>query len=183
VHLPPLHIKLGLKNFVKAMDRDGQGFRYLQGKFPRISDAKMKEGIFIGPQIGELMKDQDFERSSNESEKAAWRLFQKVVKIFLGNKKTENYEDMISELIETYKALGCNMSKKMHFLDSHLYFFPQNLLNVSDEHGERFHQDISTMETRCQGKWNPVMLADYCWTLRRDVFQAEYTRKSTRNTF
>jgi hypothetical protein len=75
------------------------------------------------------------------------------------------------------------MSQKMHFLDSHLDFFPQNLGNVSDEHGERFHQDISTVETRYQGKWNPIMLADYCWTLKRDVFQAEYTRKSTRNTF
>jgi hypothetical protein len=31
----------------------------------------------------------------------------------------------------------------MHFLDSHLDFFPQNLGNVSDEHGEGFHQDIS----------------------------------------
>jgi hypothetical protein len=77
---------------------------------------------------------------------------------------------MISELIENYRALGCNMSLKMHFLDSHLDFFPQNLGNVSDEHGERFHQDISTVETHCQGKWNPSMLADYCWTLRRDVF-------------
>jgi len=25
---------------------------------------------------------------------------------------------------------------------------------VSDEHGERFHQDISSMEKRYQGKWN-----------------------------
>jgi hypothetical protein len=97
VYLPPLHIKLGLmKNFVKGMDRDGQGFLYLQKKFPRISDAKIKEGIFIGPQIRELMEGQDFEGSLNESEKAAWRsfqkvvrrLFQKVVKNFLGNKKT-----------------------------------------------------------------------------------------------
>jgi hypothetical protein len=39
------------------------------------------------------------------------------------------------------------------------------------------------METRYQGKWNPSLLADYCWTLRKDVLQAEYTRKSTRNTF
>jgi hypothetical protein len=128
VYLPPLHIKLGLmQNFVKAMDCDGQGFLYLQRKFPRISNAKIKEGIFIGPQIAELMKDQDFERSLNESEKAAWRSFQKVVKIFLGNKKAKNYEDMISELIENYRALGCNMSLKMHFLDSHLEFSPQNL--------------------------------------------------------
>jgi hypothetical protein len=173
-----------MKNFVKAMDRDGQGFLYLRRKFPRISDAKIKEGIFIGPQIRELMKDQDFERSLNESEKAAWRSFQKVVKNFLGNKKAKNYEDMISELIENYRAaLRCNMSLKMHFLDSHLDSFPQNLGNVSDEHSELFHQDISTMETCYQGKWNPSMLADYCWTLKRDVLQAEDTRKSTRNTF
>jgi hypothetical protein len=105
------------------------------------------------------------------------------VKNFLGNKKAENYEDMISELIENYRALGCNTSLKMHCLDSHLDFFPQNLGNVSDEHGEGIHQDTSTMETRYQGKWNPSLLADYCWTLRRDVLQAEYSRKSTRNTF
>jgi hypothetical protein len=107
VDLPPLHIKLGLmKNFVTVMDRDGQGFLYLQRKFPRISDAKIKEGIFIGPQFRELMKGQDFERSLNESEKQRGHSFQKVVKIFLRNKKAENYEDMISELTANYRALG-----------------------------------------------------------------------------
>jgi hypothetical protein len=50
VYLPPLYIKLGLmKHFVKAMDLDVQGFLYLQRKFPRISDAKIKEEILIGP--------------------------------------------------------------------------------------------------------------------------------------
>jgi hypothetical protein len=48
--LPPLHIKLGLmKNFVKAMDRNGDGFQYLKLKFPTLSDSKIKEGIFVGP--------------------------------------------------------------------------------------------------------------------------------------
>lgn len=50
IFLPPLHIKLGLmKNFVKAINKDGAGFQYLKTKFPRISDAKLKEGIFVGP--------------------------------------------------------------------------------------------------------------------------------------
>jgi hypothetical protein len=57
VYLPPLHIRFGLiNNFVKAMDRDGQDFLCLQRKFRRISDAKIKERIFIGPKIRELMK-------------------------------------------------------------------------------------------------------------------------------
>ena len=52
VYLLPLHIKLGLmKIFVKALDRAGQAFAYLRDKFPKFSEAKVKEGIFIGPQM------------------------------------------------------------------------------------------------------------------------------------
>jgi hypothetical protein len=47
------------------------------------------------------------------------------------------------------------------------FFFPENCGAVSDEHGERFDQHISSMEKRYQGKWNCAMLADYCWTLAR----------------
>ena len=36
--------------------------------------------------------------------------------------------------------------------------FPENLGSVSDEQGERFHQDISLMEKRYKGKWTPNML-------------------------
>jgi hypothetical protein len=71
------------------------------------------------------------------------------------------------------------MSLKVHFLGSHLDFFPENLGAVSDEHRERFHQDIYNMEKQYQGKWNLSMLPDYCWTLKRDVPQATYSRKST----
>jgi len=55
-----------------------------------------------------------------------------------------------------------------------LNFFPENCVAVSDEHGERFHQDISLMEKRYEGKWNCAMLADCCWTLARDVPTVEY---------
>ncbi|KDR15747.1 hypothetical protein L798_10290 [Zootermopsis nevadensis] len=51
------------------------------------------------------------------------------------------------------------MSLKMHFLHSHLVFFPDNLGSVSNEHGEQFHQDISTLERRYQGKWSASMTA------------------------
>ena len=47
VLLPPLHIKLGLtKNFVKAMDRDGDGFKFLKDFFEaKKTDAKLKAGV------------------------------------------------------------------------------------------------------------------------------------------
>ena len=54
--LPSLHIKLGLfKNFVKTLDKNGAGFYYLKEKFPRVSDSKIKEGIFVGPQTRTLI--------------------------------------------------------------------------------------------------------------------------------
>jgi len=43
-------------------------------------------------------------------------------------------------------------SRRIHFLHSHLNFFPPSLVAVSDEHGERFQQDISTTEKRYAGK-------------------------------
>jgi len=71
------------------------------------------------------------------------------------------------------------MSLKIHFLESLLDFFPENLGEVSDEHGEKFHQDIITMEKRHQSKWTSNMLADYCWTLKMDVLDAKYGESRT----
>ena len=51
---------------------------------------------------------------------------------------------------------------------------------MSDEHGERFHQDISLIEKRYEAKWNCAMLADYCWTLARDAPNMEYKRQAKR---
>jgi hypothetical protein len=32
------------------MDQNNAGFMYLKNKFPRLSDGKIKEGVFVGPQ-------------------------------------------------------------------------------------------------------------------------------------
>ncbi len=45
-------------------------------------------------------------------------------------------------MIKTVKILVCSMSLKVHFLDSHLDYFCENLDAISEEQGERFHQDI-----------------------------------------
>jgi hypothetical protein len=48
----PMNVKLHLiKMFVKAMGKQRGGFDYLRQKFPKISEAKMREGTFVGPQI------------------------------------------------------------------------------------------------------------------------------------
>jgi hypothetical protein len=54
-----LYIRLGLlKNLVKPMDQSRAGFMYLN-KIPRISDAKIKEGVFVVPHIMELIHNKN----------------------------------------------------------------------------------------------------------------------------
>ena len=44
-------------------------------------------------------------------------------------------------------------------------FFRPNLGDVSEEHDERFHQDIQAMEKKYQGRWDAAMMDDYFWCL------------------
>ena len=125
----------------------------MRNKFRNVSDAKIRESIFIGPQISELMKDKQFGEDLNETERNTWLSFKKICEDFLGNHKAANYQGVVQGLLTSYKAVGCNMSLKIQFLESHLDFFRENLGEVSDEHGERFHQEIMVMEKRNQGKW------------------------------
>jgi hypothetical protein len=67
-----------------------------------------------------------------------------------------------------FKLLGCNMSLKLNFLVSHLGYFPLSLGAVSEEQGERFHQDLKDVERRYQGHWDVNMMADYCRSIARD---------------
>ena len=69
---------------------------------------------------------------------------------------------MAENLIKGFQSPGCYKSIKLYFLHAHLDKFPENLGNVRDEQGERFHQDIKTMEKRYQGSWDRHMMADYC---------------------
>jgi hypothetical protein len=82
------------------------------------------KGGFIGPQIRDLIKDEYFDRLLQGDEKSAWDTFKSVVNGFLGKRRAENYEELVNNLLQSYQKLGCNMSLKIHFLHSHLDFFP-----------------------------------------------------------
>ena len=78
VIMPPLHIKLRLmKNFVKALGKsNSSGLTCLCKKFPKIHEAKLKEGIFVGPQIQEVLKDPNFEKMLTALKQHAWKAFE-----------------------------------------------------------------------------------------------------------
>ena len=170
VLLPLVHIKLDLmKNFVKAMDRDGDGFKFFKDFFgAEKTDAKLEAGVFVGPEIKKLMQNEEFGARLNPLELAAWNAIKSVVVNFLGNHRHEKYPDIVDSMLKAYEQLGARMSLKMHFLHSHLDFFPSNLGEVSDEQEERFHQDISVIEERYQGGYDANMMGDFCWYLKRE---------------
>ncbi|GBM47849.1 hypothetical protein AVEN_91836-1 [Araneus ventricosus] len=86
--------------FVKALDREGVTFLHLRNKFKHLSDAKVKEGMFISPQIKAVFRDEEFEKKLSEAEKAAWLAFKSMCTHFLGNKKAETYEDLVGDMVK-----------------------------------------------------------------------------------
>jgi hypothetical protein len=141
-----------MKNFVKAMNKHGNGFEYLREKLLKLSDNKLKYSIFFGPQIREINDGDLIEHLLTESEKFLWLTFIAVSLNLLGNVKAENYKELVEDLLKAYQTMGCNMSLKFYFLHSHLDFFPPNLGAMSVDHGKRFHHDISTMAQNIRRK-------------------------------
>ena len=107
--------------------------------FPSISEAKVKDGMFLGPQIRRMLASEELKEQISDLERNAWQAFRMILQGFIGNHQRHDYAMVVSNLIESYEKLGCRMSLKLHFLYSHLDFFRDNLGNVSKEHGERFH--------------------------------------------
>ena len=92
------------------------------------------------------------------TEKEALVSFKNVITKFLGNTKDSDYINIVGNMIEKFNKLDCFMNPKIHFLNSHLDFFLDNLGNVREEHRERIRKDIRIMERRYQGRWNTNMI-------------------------
>ncbi|GBP91541.1 hypothetical protein EVAR_67138_1 [Eumeta japonica] len=89
--------------------------------------------------------------------------------------KSDGYIQHVEHLLIHFQQLGCDMSIKLHYLHSYLDYFLENVGDLSEEQGKRFHQDICTVEERHQGYWNGNMLADYCWSIHNNT---PHARKS-----
>ena len=82
----------------------------MKNKLPRISDAKIIKGVFVGPQITEVIPDAKSEDQLSEVEKAAWNLLKNVTTSFLGNYKIGNYRDKVADLVQSDNAVGLEVS-------------------------------------------------------------------------
>lgn len=68
-----------MKQYVTAMPKDRECFKYLCEKFPRTSEVWLKEGVFVGPDILKMMIDTNFETKMTTEEDEVWKSFKQVV--------------------------------------------------------------------------------------------------------
>ena len=106
----------------------------------------LKEGIFDGPRIRKLLKDDVFVTEMTLTEKKTWLHYKSVVEKFLGNVKSPECKKQFSRIIYSFKKLKCLMSLMLHFIVSNVEYFPENLGDYCEKQGGRFHQDIKVME-------------------------------------
>ena len=100
-----------------------------------------------------LMQDQTFTARMTVVERANWCLYVSVIREFLGNTKASKYRNLVDAMLQNFQALNAKMSIKLQYLYlfSHLDYFPENPIDIREEQGERFQQDITV------GQWKKNM--------------------------
>ena len=141
-----------MKQFVKALETEGESFQHIITTLPGLSFEKICAGVFDDPQIRTLIRDDQFVAKMTALERAAWLSFVAVIQNVLGKNKVENYSELVNRMLFAFRDLGCNMSIKLHFLNSHLDQSPDSQGAVRDEQGQRFRHDLKIMEERYQGR-------------------------------
>ncbi|GBL88408.1 hypothetical protein AVEN_103054-1 [Araneus ventricosus] len=94
-----------MKQFVKALPQEGDCFKYLFDHFLGLFEAKLKEGVFVGPENRKIMKEENIETKMETNERKAWESLKLVFTSFLGNKKDPNYKSIVEEMIKNFKIL------------------------------------------------------------------------------
>ncbi|XP_039969121.1 uncharacterized protein LOC120780956 [Bactrocera tryoni] len=115
--------------------------------------------MLVGPDIRKLLQDEEFYGHLSDMQKTAFDFMQLVISEFLGNSKAQNYAENIECML-----IGFNNIEKIGA--------------VSDEHGERFHQDIKVLEERFKGKSQSVLLPEYVWGLYRNLDTSKHSRQA-----
>lgn len=111
------------------------------------------------------MQSAEFELILSPNELTAWKSIKDVISNVLGKCRSPSAQTYTNAMLQEFEKLGVHMSTKIHFLNSHMDFFENQLSTESDEHGERFHQVCLPLEERYKGKSILSLITDLCWTL------------------
>ena len=94
------------------------------------------------------------------------------------------YPACIENLLNLTRILGAECHSRFIFYILTSTSSHQTLdQSVSDEHGETFHKNITKMENKYQGNWNPSIMGNLCWLFLYDIPETKYTRSSKKTNF
>lgn len=130
--------------------------------------------------IRKLIKDMHFVRTMRENESLAWGAFVKLVQNFHGKHISGN---LFITWFQLFMILALIWASKGIFVLVILIAFLKISTVLATYKVKFFHQDIKEVETRYQGLRNIVMIADYCWYLKRVNPVAQHARRTQRRKF
>jgi len=87
----------------------------------------MKEGLFIGTQIRDIITDEYFEKLPQGDEKATWDSLKFVVKVFVGNRRAQNHEELVNYLLQSLTEIKMQHVTKNTFPSLAYGLFPGEL--------------------------------------------------------
>lgn len=115
------------------------------------------------------MKDARFNMKLNET-KIARAAFVEVCQRFLGNKNAANHWEIIEERLEAYIGNATGLLK--------LFFWQLNLfLKILVSY--QMNMDLLHTERLYKRKWSEGMLANFCWSFRRETPSDNIESKKT----
>jgi hypothetical protein len=74
-------------------------------------DTKLKDGIFVGPDIRKLLSDDLLETTMKTVEREAWNAFKEVIAKLLGNYKDPKYKQIVEKVRKVYSVRLCHELK------------------------------------------------------------------------
>jgi hypothetical protein len=63
-----------MKQFGTTLDKESAAFEYLRDFFPKLYEAKVKAGVFVGPHIKKILECKEFPKMPTTKGKAAWNI-------------------------------------------------------------------------------------------------------------
>ena len=113
----------------KPWRRNLPNLRILQKSYlPWVKLKLKKVSSYIGPQIRKIALDETFIAHLKRKEKLSFESFKKLCDNFMGNHLSEDYVQLVNDLLSLDHDMGCNMSLKVHVLHSHLDFLRKILV-------------------------------------------------------
>jgi hypothetical protein len=86
---------------------------------------KSKRVIFIGPQIRELMQNEQFNEDLDENERNAWLSFKRICNNFLGNHKSSKLSGCCARHVDFIQSYGMQYESENPLSGVTLGFFPR----------------------------------------------------------